>query len=65
MEKGRKARRKGTAFHSLRYSNRSNFFRKKTEEKEQNAIKEGIHNSNLWEARLNIMDLARKHYRFD
>ena len=23
----------------------------------------GIHNSNLWEARLNIMDLSRKHYR--
>ena len=40
-------------------------FRKKTQEKEENAIKEGIHNSNLWEARLNIMELARKHYRFD
>lgn len=53
---------------SFRYSNQPIHllsFRKKTQEKEENAIKEGIHNSNLWEARLNIMELARKHYRFD
>lgn len=39
--------------------------RKKTQEKEETAIKTGIHNSNLWEAQLNIMDLSRKHYRFE
>ena len=38
-------------------------FSKKTQEKEEEAVKTGIHNSNLWEARMNLMDLSRKHYR--
>ena len=41
------------------------FPRKKAQEKDEAAIKEGIHNSNLWEARLNLMEMGRKHYRFD
>ncbi|CAF4421003.1 unnamed protein product, partial [Adineta steineri] len=31
--------------------------------KEQLALKNDLHNSNLWEAQLNIMELSRKHYR--
>ncbi len=38
---------------------------KKAKAKEEAAIKMGIHNSNLWEAQLNIMDLSRKHYRLE
>ncbi len=71
MEKGRRGRRerKGElVFRSIPndYPTRLLFLsRKKAQEKEQTAIKEGIHNSNLWEARLNLMEMGRKHYRFD
>ncbi|CAF4939276.1 unnamed protein product, partial [Rotaria magnacalcarata] len=36
---------------------------KKTQEKEEAALKMGLHNSNLWEAQLTMMDLSRKHHR--
>ncbi|CAF0810318.1 unnamed protein product [Adineta steineri] len=35
----------------------------KAKAKEQLALKNDLHNSNLWEAQLNIMELSRKHYR--
>ena len=64
VEKAKKERRgeeKQRRF--LRISNHLFRFSKKVQEKEENAVKTGIHNSNLWEARLNLMDLSRKHYR--
>lgn len=64
MEKAKKERRgEENQRKCLLISNDLFRFSKKTQEKEENAVKTGIHNSNLWEARLNLMDLSRKHYR--
>jgi hypothetical protein len=66
VEKGRRER-KGELNLSFDLIDYPRYFsaRKKAQEKEQAAIKESIHNSNLWEARLNLLELGRKHYRFD
>ncbi|UJR14692.1 hypothetical protein I4U23_001685 [Adineta vaga] len=36
---------------------------KKAKAKEEAAIKDGIHNSNLWEAQLHLTELSKRHYR--
>jgi hypothetical protein len=61
----RKEGEEGVRLFLIKNNYQSNFSSKKAEEKEEAAIKMGIHNSNLWEARLNIMDLSRKHYRLE
>jgi hypothetical protein len=63
LEKGKKEKKGKRLFISCQYED--HFYSKKTQEKEESAIKMGIHNSNLWEARLNLMELSRKHYRFE
>ena len=56
MEKEKRERR---GLYSISYCLiRIALFSKKTQEKEEAAIKDGIHNSNLWEARLNVMELS-------